>query len=222
MRLNFRFVPVLTDSDGTGYAVMCPGQACSRLPAELPKYIAIARPADKLNGVQTRVDTELIERCLKGDQAAWTDLVTRYQRLVYSVAHVLCPPGEELSDVFQQVWLEAYQRLPELRNVEALPAWLITVTQRRMYALIRARRGSEPLDEEMPDVRERVSQIEREHTLERAIGQLPDRCRKLIHFLYFDSKEPSYAQISQTLDMPEASIGPTRARCLEKLRKLIG
>jgi RNA polymerase sigma factor (sigma-70 family) len=168
------------------------------------------------------VDTELIERCLKGDQGAWTELVTRYERLVYSVAHVRCPPGEELSDVFQQVWFEAYQRLPELRNIEALPAWLITVTQRRMYAVIRGRRGSVPLDEELPDSTERVNQIEREHTLERVIDQLSNRCRRLIHLLYFDTNEPSYAQIAQTLDMPEASIGPTRARCLEKLRKLIG
>jgi RNA polymerase sigma factor (sigma-70 family) len=188
----------------------------------MPKYIATARPVDKLNGVQVRADAELIARCLKGDQASWTELVTRYERLVYSVAHALCPPGEELSDIFQQVWLEAYQRLPDLRNVEALPAWLITVTQRRMYALIRARRGSVPLDEEMPDVTERVNQIEREHTLDRAIDQLPDRCQKLIQLLYFDPNEPSYAQVAETLGMPEASIGPTRARCLEKLRKLIG
>jgi RNA polymerase sigma factor (sigma-70 family) len=172
--------------------------------------------------VQPGIDGELIERCIKGDQAAWRELVSRYQRLVYSVANVLCPPGEDVSDVFQQVWLELYQHLDELRNAEALPAWLITVTKRRMYALIRSRRGSEPLDEETPDLSEQIIQIDHEHTLERALGQLPDRCRKLIDLLYFDSKEPSYSEIAAAMGMPEASIGPTRARCLEKLRKLIG
>jgi RNA polymerase sigma factor (sigma-70 family) len=170
---------------------------------------------------QTRVDSELIERCLKGDEEAWQLLIARYQRLVYSVGHTLCPNAEDLSDVFQQVWFELYQRLGELRNVDALPAWLITVTRRRAYALMTSRHNSAPLDEEQPEVSERLQQIENEHMLERALDQLSERCRKLIQLLYFDSKEPSYVEISQTMGMPQASIGPTRARCLEKLRKLI-
>src|SRR5689334_5809631 len=117
-------------------------------------------------------DNELIERCIAGDQSAWTELVTRYQRLVYSIARTLCPPGEEISDVFQQVWLDLYQQLGQLRNVEALPAWLITVTKRHMYALIRLRRGSEPLDEDTPDLSQKMHQIEHEHMIERAMEQL--------------------------------------------------
>lgn len=171
--------------------------------------------------LQTQVDADLIERCLKGDQAAWKDLVTRYQRLVYSVAHVFCPNIDDVSDVFQQVWLELYQHLSDLRNVEALPAWLITVTRRRSYAVIHSRRVSEPLDEEIPDLSQNLSQIEHEHLLERALGQLPDRCRRLIGMLYFDVREPTYSQIAEAMGMPEASIGPTRARCLEKLKKLL-
>jgi RNA polymerase sigma factor (sigma-70 family) len=172
--------------------------------------------------VQNRVDNDLIERCIKRDQAAWKDLVTRYQRLVYSVAHTHCPHTEDVSDVFQQVWLELYQHLADLRNVEALPAWLITVTRRRAYALSRSRRGSEQLDEELPDVSQALTQVEHEHSLERALDQLQDRCRRLIDLLYFDVKEPSYSEIAGAMGMPEASIGPTRARCLEKLRKLMG
>ena len=171
---------------------------------------------------QARVDSQLVERCLQGDEAAWEELVRRYQRLIYSVAHVLCPPGEDVSDAFQQVWLDVYQHLGELRSVEALPAWLITVTRRRMYALIRSRHDTEQLEEEMSGVAEQLNQIDYEHTLERVLDQLPERCRRLINFLYFDSNEPSYLEIADTLGMPEASIGPTRARCLEKLRKLIG
>ena len=84
-----------------------------------------------MKNVQTGVDNELIERCIQGNQAAWKELVTRYQRLVYSVAHLLCPSRDDVSDIFQQVWLDLYQQLADLRNVEALPAWLITVTRRR-------------------------------------------------------------------------------------------
>jgi RNA polymerase sigma factor (sigma-70 family) len=171
--------------------------------------------------VQPQIDTDLIDRCLTGDQAAWKDLIVRYQRLVYSTAHVFCSNPEDVSDVFQQVWLELYQQLKDLRNIEALPAWLITVTRRRSYAVLRARYGSEPLEEDIPDISEQLTRVEREHSLERALDQLPDRCRRLIDLLYFDASEPSYVQISQTMGMPEASIGPTRARCLEKLRKLL-
>src|SRR5206468_604837 len=119
-------------------------------------------------------------------------------------------------------WLELYQHLADLRNADALPAWLITVTRRRSYATLNARRGSEPLDEETPDLSERLTRVEHEHTVERALDQLPDRCRRLIDLLYFDVREPSYLEIAEAMGMPEASIGPTRARCLEKLRKLLG
>ncbi|HEY2383649.1 MAG TPA: sigma-70 family RNA polymerase sigma factor [Terriglobia bacterium] len=174
-----------------------------------------------MSTVQPRVDNELIERCLKGDQAAWRDLVVRYQRLVYSIAHVFCSNPEDVSDVFQQVWLELYQQLADLRSIEALPAWLMTVTRRRSYAVLQTRYGPEPLKEDIPYISGHLAQVEREHSVERALDQLPDRCRRLIGLLYFDASEPSYAQIAETLGMPEASIGPTRARCLEKLRKLL-
>jgi len=170
---------------------------------------------------QRHIDNALIERCIRGDQQAWHDLVNRYQRLVYSIARFLCPSGEDVSDIFQQVWLELFQRLTELRNVEALPAWLSTVTRRRAYALIRARRAWATIDEETPDRTEGLRQIENEHMIERALDQLPHRCRTLINFLYFEVDEPSYSEIAAAMGMPEASIGPTRARCLAKLRKLI-
>jgi RNA polymerase sigma factor (sigma-70 family) len=172
--------------------------------------------------LELRVDNELIERCIKGDQAAWKDLIARYQRLVYSIAHTICSHPDDASDVFQQVWLELYQHLTDLRNVEALPAWLMTVTRRRCYALLNAKRGIEPLDEDLPDLSQKLSRIEHEHALEQALDQLPQRCRQLIDLLYFNIEEPSYAEIAGKMNMPVASVGPTRARCLEKLRKLLG
>src|SRR5882724_3411621 len=172
--------------------------------------------------VAVNIDKELIERCVKGDQLAWNDLIVRYERLVYSAALTFCPESDEASDVFQQVWMELYQHLSDLRHAEALPAWLITVTRRRAYKVISSRRGSEPLDEDMPDVKQQLSQIEHEHSLERALGQIGDRCRHLIDLLYFSLDEPTYTEIANKLSMPVASIGPTRARCLQKLRKLLG
>jgi RNA polymerase sigma factor (sigma-70 family) len=175
----------------------------------------------QMSRVDLQVDNELIARCLNGDQGAWRDLVNKYQRLVYSVAHTFCPQSEDVSDIFQQVWMELYQQLSALRNVEALPAWLITVTRRKAHAVIRAKRGTEPLDVDLPDVSQDLALIENEHAIERALDQLSDRCRRLIDLLYFRVDEPSYVEIAKVMDMPVPSIGPTRARCLEKLRKLL-
>src|SRR5206468_8292440 len=100
-------------------------------------------------------------------QEAWKELVKRYQPLVCSVAHLLLSRNtDDASDIFQQVWMELYQRLPDLRNVDALPAWLITVTRRRAYALIHSRHGSEPPDETIPDLSEQIIRIEREHMIQ--------------------------------------------------------
>lgn len=172
--------------------------------------------------VAINIDKELIERCIKGDQAAWKDLVVRYERLVYSVALTFCRESDDASDIFQQVWMELYRQVSDLRNVKALPAWLITVTRRISYKLIASRLGSEPLDEELPDIKQQLTQIEHEHALERALEQVGGRCHQLIEFLYFTPEEPTYAEIAGKLSIPVPSIGPTRARCLEKLRKLLG
>lgn len=168
-----------------------------------------------------KVDRELVKRCLRKDHKAWGELIDRYQRLVYSVANRLCAP-DDVSDVFQEVWLECYQRLPELRNIDALPAWLITVTRRRAYSISRTRERSRPIEEEeLPDHSNVIECIEREHELERALSELSGHCRQLIELLYFEVAEPSYAQVSVRMGMPIPSIGPTRGRCLEKLRKLL-
>src|SRR5438093_2107524 len=172
--------------------------------------------------VDIRVDNELIDCWLRGDQTAWRALVLRYERLVYSIALTFCQQSDDASEIFQQVWMELYQRLSDLRRVEALPAWLITVTRRHASKMVRCRVASEPLDEDVPDVKQQLSHIEREHALERALEQLPNRCRLLIDLLYFNTEEPSYAEIAEKLGMPVASIGPTRARCLETLRKVLG
>jgi RNA polymerase sigma factor (sigma-70 family) len=166
-------------------------------------------------------DSVLVKNCLQGDQDAWAQLIARYQRLIYSVARTLLLDPNDIADVFQGTCLDLYQGLGELRDVQALPAWLMTVTRRRVAALLRSK--ANPLHPEMESlhVRNTLDAIEHEHAVERALEQVPSRCRDLIEMLYFNAQEPSYAEISQKLGIPVASIGPTRARCLEKLRKLL-
>jgi RNA polymerase sigma factor (sigma-70 family) len=166
-------------------------------------------------------DRELIDSCLRGEQGAWTDLIARYQRLIYSVARKLCPQPEDCADVFQRVCLDLFQNLKQLRNDQTLPAWLITVTRRRAYAYRRENREGVAIDDYVAEANPQVDAVENEFLLERAVAELPERCESLIRLLYFDTEEPTYAEVSKRLGMPVASVGPTRARCLEKLRKLL-
>jgi RNA polymerase sigma factor (sigma-70 family) len=164
---------------------------------------------------------QLIESCLRGEQRAWTQLVSKYERLIYSVAHTLCPEPEDCADVFQRVCLALYQNLERLRSDQIIPAWLTTVTRRQAYKVIHAKRPYTQIGEHEPVVQANVDRIREEFEIQLAIEHLDQRCQRLIHLLYFDSKEPSYAEIAAELGMPSASVGPTRARCLEKLRKLL-
>jgi len=168
-------------------------------------------------------DNELVAECLNGNETAWAHLIKRYQRLIYSVARVICLDPDDTNDVFQCTCLDLYRGLGELRDIKALPAWLITVTRRRAYAVLKAKVPAEPADDDgcRAVTEDLIRIVEYEHAIERALDQLPDRCRELIDLLYFNDSQPSYNEISQRTGIPLPSIGPTRARCLDKLRKLL-
>jgi len=166
-------------------------------------------------------DRDLVRDCLNGDEAAWAELIRNYQRLIYSVARVLCPEPEDTADVFQLVCIELYQRLPQLRDGQSLPKWLITVTRNKSVDLIRRRPRTTECDPDEVSCDSKTRTIERQQDLERALEQMPDRCRQLLMHLYFSEEPSSYAEVSDRLGIPIASIGPTRARCLQKLRKLM-
>ncbi len=166
-------------------------------------------------------DQELVEACLDGDEGAWGELIRKYQRLIFSTARMLCPEPADAADVFQQVCLELYQRLPQLRDAQSLPKWLITVTRRKSVDVVRRwPRTTELAEDEFHSDRE-VEALQRHHELEQALDQLPDRSRQLLVYLYFSEEPLSYAETAKRLGIPVSSIGPTRARSLQKLRKLM-
>jgi RNA polymerase sigma factor (sigma-70 family) len=119
------------------------------------------------------------------------------------------------------VCLALYQNLDRLRSDQIIPAWLTTVTRRQAYKVIRAKKPYTQIGEDELFVQANVDRIREEFDVQLAIERMDQRCQRLIHLLYFDMKEPSYAEIAAELEMPVASVGPTRARCLEKLRKLL-
>lgn len=186
-------------------------------------------------------DGELIARCLGGDEESWELLIRRYRRLVYSIP-VRYGMGEEVAaDVFQSVCLVLLENLAKLKDRGKLGSWLITTTTRECWRVSHRLRREAPIGEggtddddgrgslpELPDERplaeEEQLQLEEQARVRAAVEQLPERCRSLVELLYYaeeGGERPSYEEISRRLGMPVPSIGPTRARCLEKLRKLL-
>jgi RNA polymerase sigma factor (sigma-70 family) len=167
--------------------------------------------------------------CLNGDALAWEALVMRYRRFIYSIPVKFGFGPADAADVFQTVCLKIIEHLHEIKDERKLGAWLSTITQRQCLTVLSARHRETPTADEdfqePADPSRNLEEIriltETQQNLRECVQQLPPRCRSLIDMLYFDARSLSYQQISEALSMPVASIGPNRARCLEKLKKIL-
>lgn len=175
-------------------------------------------------------DTELIDACLQGISQAWEALLVRYQRLIYSIPIRYGLAEHDANDVFQNVSLLLLKNLVRLRDRDRLGAWLVITTRRECWRMFHHNRqvtlNPETLDlnEQIPDTNhseEDFLALERQAVVRSAIELLDQPCRQLLTQLFYADPRPSYAEIAQTLALPEGSIGPTRARCLEKLMKIL-
>ena len=172
--------------------------------------------------------TDLVTGARNGDQQAWNALVERYAPLTWSICRRYRLTGADANDVGQSVWLNLVDHLSNLRDPAALAGWLATTTRRECVRVLRAAQrppaAASLVDaENVPDqhtgiVEEEVLRAERHAALREALTHLPARCQQLITLLTEDPPVP-YAQISATLGIPAGSIGPTRSRCLAKLRR---
>ena len=173
-------------------------------------------------------DPELVSMCLKGDAGAWEALIVRYRRLIYSVPVRFGFSPADAADVFQAVCLKLIEHLHEVKDETKVSSWLITTTTRQcihVKSLKYRESGTDQEFEEPPDPGENLEALrimtEQQQTVRDAVDQLTGRCRTLLEMLYFAPRTFSYEEISQTMGMPVASIGPTRARCLDKLRTIL-
>ena len=170
----------------------------------------------------------LFARAADGDQAAWNEIVERYAPLVWSICTRYRLSSHDIEDVGQSVWLLLVEHLGNLREPTALPGWLATTTQRECQRVLRAARRYDrfgPVPDELPPlpadgtvIEQEIITAERNVALRAAFGELAPRCRELLSMLITDPPL-SYAEISATLQIPVGSIGPQRARCLERLRR---
>ena len=170
----------------------------------------------------------LVTRAAGSDPAAWNEIVERYAPLLWSICARFQLNRADREDVAQSVWLLLVEQLGKLREPAALPGWLAITTHRECLRVVTSARKSERLGTGLDDapqfadntviIDEEILMAERNAALRTALAELPPKCQRLLAMLTSDPPS-SYAEISTTLQIPMGSIGPQRARCLERLRK---
>lgn len=175
-------------------------------------------------------DPELIEACLNGKDQAWEALITRYQRLIYTVPLRYGLSEHDANDIFQNISLLLLKNLHALRDRQRLGAWLVITTRRECWRMTRQQRQA-TLAEETISVNEQAAKrtpsedelltLERQSIIRTALGQLGSPCQQLLTLLFFTEPKPGYSEVAKKISLPEGSIGPNRARCLEKLLKIL-
>jgi RNA polymerase sigma factor (sigma-70 family) len=169
----------------------------------------------------------LVAGAAEGDQEAWAALVERFSGLVWSVTRGFRLSHHDAAEVSQTAWLQLLEHLHDIREPERVGAWLATTTRRLCLTTIRKAGRAVPVDLDegylvSPDTTVELDTAidadQRRAALARALENLPEPGQALLRLLASDPA-PSYAEAAAMLQMPIGSIGPTRARCLERLRR---
>lgn len=176
-------------------------------------------------------DDKLIQACRRGDSGAWEKLLKQYERLVYSIPLNYGLSVDDAADIVQVTFTILLQSLDSLEENSHLAAWLATVARRHSWRLMERRRREstskhEDLSEQyafLPDNRQKQFQERADMVewLDQGLSLLDERCSTLLQALYFDPDQPSYQDVAERMQMSVGSIGPTRARCLARLRELM-
>ncbi len=173
---------------------------------------------------------QLVKRCRAGDEAAWSQLVRRITPVILSICKTMKLSREESFDVFGQVIYLLLVNLDKLRSPDKLLAYVGTTTRREIYSVNRREKLFEYIvdtelrlktDSVYPGPDKTYEQSKRRETLSRAMFKLPQRDYQLLRILFFDSRKPDYEAASDLLGMPVGSVGPTRARILAKLKRIL-
>jgi len=172
-------------------------------------------------------DARLVKECLSGSEEAWSLLIEKYKALIYSIPIKHGLPPHEAAEVFQETCVELLLRLADLREPRALPKWLIQVANHRCFHWRRRNqrivsRDSEPNlpEPETPALAEGLmQQAHEEQILREALATLAPKCRRLVELLFFEAPPRPYRDVANELGLAVGSIGFTRQKCIERLRR---
>jgi RNA polymerase sigma factor (sigma-70 family) len=185
---------------------------------------------------------DLVAACRRGQAGAWGTLVRRYQRLIYAVPRRVGLDEGTAADVMQVVFERLVQHIDRIEDAARLQAWLVTTARRETLRVLALNRrlpvhASADADgngdgDDGPDALaavadpaplhdDQLAAVQAQARLRAAVEALDPRSRALVELLFLHDPPLAYAEVAQRLGLPEGSIGPTRARCLAKLRKLL-
>ena len=185
-----------------------------------------ARVPDRARAQRAERLARCLDRARDGEIAALDEVVRELNPLLWHVARAQGLDPTEAYDVVQTTWLELLRRLGEIRSSNSLTAWLVSTTKREAWRVNRQRRrvsGDPELAEVAdvaPELDEQLVTNERDRALWTHFRQLSQRCQELLRIVALVDR-PDYTLVSEALSMPHGSIGPTRGRCLVKLRELL-
>lgn len=163
-------------------------------------------------------DAALVARCRAGDDSAWAQLVERFSRYVYAI----CSQGFRLSshdaeDVFQEVFAKAYEKLPRLRNDDAIRPWLAQLTRRLCIDRLREATREAPVEELEPDGMDAtIDNLDEAMAVREALARIGEPCGDMLD--RFFARDQSYRTIGDELGLPAGTIASRISRCLEKLK----
>ena len=171
--------------------------------------------------------TELVTAALQGDRSAWDAIVDRYNRLVWSVVRSFRLGDASSADVSQTVWLRLVENLDRIRDPERLPSWLAATARNEALRTLRSQQRTVPTefdfeleDASIGDFDETLIRDERLSVLGAAFKQISDDCKQLLRLLATDPPL-DYDTVAELIGRPKGSIGPTRARCITKLNRVM-
>jgi RNA polymerase sigma factor (sigma-70 family) len=186
-----------------------------------------------MSSLTTEVDgghvADMVRRAAAGDSEAWGWLVDQYSRLIWFVIAEFRLVESDAADVAQTTWLRLLEHIDRLNHPDRVSAWLTVTARNECLRHLAARKrvvlASEDFEadgvaEQAPEIDDRLLAVERAEVIREAMGHLPRRWQLLVELLMADPPA-SYAEISDQLGVPVGSIGPTRGRCLDRLRVLL-
>jgi len=173
---------------------------------------------------------QLVRRAAEGDRGAWERLVDKYSRLIWAMTRDFKLAESDAADVVQATWLRLLEHIDRIEYPERIGSWLATTARHEcLRHLAAGKRVMLVQDDDaafsgavahQPDVDERLLADERAQAVREALSMLPSRSQRLLELLMADPPV-SYTEISDELGLPVGSIGPTRGRCLERLRPML-